>query len=137
MKKEKLYPDKKFIPIIQHGIFVNGDHLLLQMAVNNLIDNALKYSPKEAVITLVLAQQKNNINFLVKDQGKGIAAEEKQKVFNKFYRIGNTATKGAKGTGLGLYLTKRIVQQHNGNIFVTDNVPAGCIFTITLQSSDK
>ena len=131
------HPDKKFIPIIEHGIFVNGDHLLLQMAVNNLIDNAIKYSPKEAVITLVLAQQKNNINFLVKDQGKGIAAEEKQKVFNKFYRIGNTATKGAKGTGLGLYLTKRIVQQHNGNIFVTDNVPAGCIFTITLQSSDK
>lgn len=131
------HPDKKFIPIIEHGIFVNGDHLLLQMAVNNLIDNAIKYSPKEAVITLVLAQQKNNINFLVKDQGKGIAAEEKQKVFNKFYRIGNTATKGSKGTGLGLYLTKRIVQQHNGNIFVTDNVPAGCIFTITLQSSDK
>jgi signal transduction histidine kinase len=73
----------------------------------------------------------------VKDEGKGIAAEEKKKVFDKFYRVGNTATKGAKGTGLGLYLTKKIVQQHNGNISVTDNISSGCIFTIVLQSSDK
>lgn len=131
------YPDKKLVAAIQPDIFTNCDQLLLQMAVNNLVDNAIKYSPKEATITVELTQQKNNIYLLVKDEGKGIAAEEKKKVFDKFYRVGNTATKGAKGTGLGLYLTKKIVQQHNGNISVTDNVPSGCIFTIVLQSSDK
>ena len=131
------YPEKKLITAIQPDIFTNGDQLLLQMAVNNLVDNAIKYSPKETIITVELTQQKNNIYFLVKDEGKGIAAEEKKKVFDKFYRVGNTATKGAKGTGLGLYLTKKIVQQHNGNISVTDNIPSGCIFTIVLQSSDK
>jgi two-component system, OmpR family, sensor histidine kinase CiaH len=131
------YPGKKLVAAIQPDIFTNGDRLLLQMAVNNLVDNAIKYSPKETAITVELAQQKNNIYLLVKDEGKGIAAEEKKKVFDKFYRVGNTATKGAKGTGLGLYLTKKIVQQHNGNISVTDNIPSGCIFTIVLQSSDK
>ena len=70
----------------------------------------------------------------VKDEGKGINEEEKQKVFSKFYRVGNAATKAAKGTGLGLFLTKKILQQHKGNISVTDNTPTGAIFTITLQT---
>jgi signal transduction histidine kinase len=67
--------------------------------------------------------------------GKGIADREKEKIFTKFYRIGNTATKSAKGTGLGLYLTKKIAKQHNANIAVTDNNPSGAIFTVTLHSS--
>jgi two-component system, OmpR family, sensor histidine kinase CiaH len=131
------YPQINITSAIAKDTFINGDQLLLQMAVNNLIDNAIKYSPKEAAISILLSQQKNKIIVQVKDQGKGIAGEEKKKIFQKFYRSGNEATKGAKGTGLGLYLTQKIVQQHNGNIFVTDNLPTGSIFTITLQSSDK
>jgi two-component system, OmpR family, sensor histidine kinase CiaH len=131
------YPQAKVNTEITNEVFVNGDRLLLQMAVNNLIDNGIKYSPRETVITILLLQQKNKIILQVKDEGKGIADEEKKKVFEKFYRSGNEATKGAKGTGLGLYLTQKIVQQHNGNISVTDNIPTGSIFTITLQSSDK
>lgn len=131
------YTNKKIITQINEEVFTNGDDLLLQMAVNNLIDNAIKYSPKDAVVTVEVTQQQNTILLQVKDEGPGIAAAEKQKIFIKFYRIGNAATKGAKGTGLGLYLTKRIVEQHNGNISVTDNIPTGCTFTITLQSSDK
>jgi two-component system, OmpR family, sensor histidine kinase CiaH len=131
------YSGKKFFAQIKEEVFTSGDELLLQMAINNLVDNAIKYSHKEATVTVTLTQQQNTILLQVYDEGKGIAAEEKGKIFIKFYRIGNTATKAAKGTGLGLYLTKRIVEQHNGNISVTDNIPAGCIFTITLQSSDK
>jgi two-component system, OmpR family, sensor histidine kinase CiaH len=131
------YSGKKFFIQIKEDVFTSGDELLLQMAINNLVDNAIKYSPKEATVKVTLTQQQNTILLQVYDEGKGIATEEKGKIFIKFYRIGNTATKAAKGTGLGLYLTKRIVEQHNGNISVTDNMPAGCIFTITLQSSDK
>jgi two-component system, OmpR family, sensor histidine kinase CiaH len=131
------YPQINIVSSIAKDIFINGDRLLLQMAVNNLIDNAIKYSPKETTITIQLAQEKNKITLQVKDQGKGIAGEEKKKIFQKFYRSGNEATKGAKGTGLGLYLTQKITQQHNGNIFVADNMPTGSIFTITLQSADK
>jgi two-component system, OmpR family, sensor histidine kinase CiaH len=129
------YPQRSIKTVIQEEIFTEGDHLLLQMAINNLIENAVKYSPKESPIAIALSEEKNNILLKVKDEGKGIAEEEKKKVFEKFYRIGNAATKAAKGTGLGLYLTKRILLQHNGNIAVTDNSPTGSIFTITLHSS--
>ena len=128
------YPQRSITTFIKEDLFTNGDQLLLQMAVNNLVENAIKYAPKEATITVVLKEEKNNINLQVKDEGKGIADEEKKKIFKKFYRVGNVATKGARGTGLGLYLTERILHQHNGSIMVTDNVPAGSIFTVTLHS---
>jgi len=128
------FPDRQIEPHIKENIFVNGDRLLLQMLANNLIDNAVKYSPRESSITISLEEVRNNVILEVKDEGKGIATEEKEKIFNKFYRMGNTATRAAKGTGLGLYLTKKIVGQHDGNISVTDHKPNGAIFTVTLKA---
>jgi len=66
--------------------------------------------------------------------GEGIADNEKKKIFEKFYRSGNESVRVAKGTGLGLYLCKRIVKDHKGEIKVQDNIPNGTIFTVTLQS---
>lgn len=129
------YPQQKIEMDIAPDIFIDGDRLLLQMLVNNLIDNAIKYSHKEVPVTVLLSEKNNYINLVVKDEGKGIAYEEKEKIFNKFYRTGNAATRAAKGTGLGLYLAKRITLQHNAYIIVTDNKPAGSIFTVTLHSS--
>ena len=128
------YPQQKMEAAIAPDIFISGDRLLLQILANNLIDNAIKYGAKEPV-SVLLSEENNKIFFSVKDQGKGIAAEEKDKIFSKFYRIGNAATKGAKGTGLGLYLCTKIVAQHNANISVTDNNPTGATFTVTLHSS--
>ncbi len=121
--------------IIWDGIlemYVNGDRLLLQMAVNNLLDNAIKYSGKEESIYINLTKDNHQIIFLIKDEGKGIPDDEKYKIFNKFYRVGNLHTREAKGTGLGLYLTKKIVEQHNGIITVRDNKPRGSIFEVKL-----
>ena len=129
------YPQQKIESEIAPNIFIDGDRLLLQILVNNLIDNAQKYSPKDSPLTISLSEKNNRIILQVKDTGKGIAEAEKEKIFNKFYRIGNTATKSAKGTGLGLYLVKKIATQHNANITVTDNNPSGAIFTVTLHSS--
>jgi two-component system sensor histidine kinase CiaH len=129
------YPQRSIQTSIQEEVFTDGDQLLLQMAINNLIENAIKYTPKETIITVELKEEKSRISVQVKDEGRGIADEEKKKIFDKFYRVGNAATKLAKGTGLGLYLTQRILQQHNANISVTDNFPAGSIFTVTLHSS--
>ena len=128
------FPGRRITTDIKENIFVNGDLLLLQMVANNLIDNAVKYSPRESAIGISLVEKDSNIILGVKDEGKGIAEGEKEKIFNKFYRTGNTATKAAKGTGLGLYLSKRILAQHNGNISVTDNMPTGAIFTVTLKA---
>jgi signal transduction histidine kinase len=109
--------------------------LMLQMAINNLLDNAIKYSAKDDKIHVLLDDQNNKIQLLIKDEGKGIADEEKEKIFDKFYRIGNTHTKEAKGTGLGLYLTKKIVEQHNGKITAADNHPHGTVFKIELKQN--
>lgn len=131
------YPQQKIEATIDSDIFISGDRLLLQMLANNLIENAIKYGAKESPVTVLLSEENHNILFCVKDEGKGIAAEEKGKIFGKFYRVGNAATKAAKGTGLGLYLCKKIATQHNANISVTDNTPSGAIFTVTLHSSQE
>ena len=128
------FPQHIIRPAVNEELFVQGDRLLLQMLVNNLIDNAIKYAPKELPVTVDLHEENNRIILQVKDEGKGISDEEKQKIFTKFYRVGNAATKAAKGTGLGLYLSKKIARQHNANISVTDNIPAGSIFTVELNS---
>jgi signal transduction histidine kinase len=124
------YPQRLFKEEIAAEVYVMGDSILLQMAINNLIDNALKYSPKESAITIVLRPQQKQVSLMIIDEGKGIDLMEKKKIFEKFYRIGNKATKEAKGTGLGLYLTKKIALQHGASIFVVDNTPTGSNFTI-------
>ena len=68
------------------------------------------------------------------DNGLGITDIEKRKVFNKFYRIGNEESRKSKGTGLGLYLTAKIITQHNGTITIKDNLPTGCIFEVILPT---
>ena len=109
-----------------------GDRLLLQMALNNLLENAIKYTPPGSPIEVTLKTNDNCAVLKVSDQGTGIPDSEKDKVFNKFYRVGNEETRKTKGTGLGLYLTSKIVKQHNGKIAVMDNVPSGTVFEILL-----
>jgi two-component system sensor histidine kinase CiaH len=131
------YPQRSFLPGIQKDVYINGDRLLLQMIANNLLENAVKYSPKESPVSVLLNCSDNTITLQVKDKGIGITGEEKEKIFNKFYRVGNMATKSAKGTGLGLYLIHKIVKRYKGNITVTDNDPSGSVFTINLHSSNE
>lgn len=127
------YPEIVFKTEIEDEADVKGDALLLQMLINNLLENAIKYSPKESPITAVLHREKTGIVLLLKDGGPGIPDEEKSKIFSKFYRIGNESTRKTQGTGLGLYLCKKIAATHNGDISVTNNIPKGSIFTVTFK----
>ena len=111
-----------------------GDVFLLQMTFNNLIDNAIKYSPKDQPIVVKIEGQKNQCCITFADFGAGIQDADKKKVFEKFYRIGTEATQKAKGTGLGLYLVHRIIKAHRGKIFITDNEPNGAKFVIQLKT---
>ncbi len=126
------YPNRIIIKNIEKEIFITGDPMLLQIAVNNLIENALKYSPKDMPVGINLELNDTVAELQVSDNGPGIEDDEKKKVFAKFYRLGNEATKRAKGTGLGLYITRKIVKNHGGNIFILNNTKAGSIFTIQL-----
>ena len=116
-------------------LYINGDKTLVQMAVSNLLSNAIKYTPTDKPIHVALSAKDNKVSFRVADGGPGIPDAEKAKIFNKFYRIGNEETRKAKGTGLGLYLTAKIVKQHGGKITVKDNEPNGAVFEICLPQA--
>ncbi len=124
------FPEKRFQTGIQPAVIIKGDAMLLQMLINNVIENAIKYSPKNALITIELKKENDAVLLLIKDEGKGIANEEKKKIFEKFYRVGSEATRTAQGTGLGLYLCRKIADDHSASIGVYDNKPTGTIFTI-------
>jgi signal transduction histidine kinase len=111
---------------------ITGDRLMLQMAINNLLENAVKYTPSDRPITIRLAQTDNHAVLQVADKGPGIPDTEKKKVFNKFYRLGSEESRKTKGTGLGLYIISKVVKQHKGSIVVKDNKPNGSIFEMTL-----
>lgn len=102
-------------------------HLLL----NNLLDNAHKYSSISQPITLNVYSTPQSHILEVADQGKGIPENEREKVFEKFYRMEEESTRTSKGTGLGLFLCKKIADFHDATIKINDQVPTGCRFTIT------
>lgn len=122
------FPNRLIVENFPGSIYVVGETLLLQMLVNNLLDNALKYSPRESPVKISLTESGKRTELTVSDEGFGVTDAEKKKIFDKFYRSGDENTRKAKGTGLGLYLCKKIVQSHNGYISVTDNYPSGSNF---------
>ncbi len=126
------FPQRKILESLTESVYLNSESLLLQMLVNNLLENAAKYSSKESLISVTLVQQNSQSILTVSDEGIGITNSEKQKVFEKFYRTGDEHTRSAKGTGLGLYLCKKISESCGGIISVKDNYPRGCIFTVSL-----
>jgi signal transduction histidine kinase len=128
------FPERVLIQEIEPDAEVKGDPLLLQMMINNLVENAIKYSPKESPVTAVLKKHRSGIELQIKDEGPGIPDDEKKKIFTRFYRIGNEATRKTQGTGLGLYLCRTIAAYHNADILVTDNKPQGSNFAVIFQS---
>lgn len=127
------FPERILHEDIEADADVRGDPLLLQMMINNLLENALKYSAKENPVSASLKKYRSGIELQVKDEGPGIPDDEKKNIFTKFYRIGNEATRKTPGTGLGLYLCRKITRDHNADISVTDNKPGGSIFTVVFR----
>jgi signal transduction histidine kinase len=124
------FPERDWIARIQPGCMVTGDPFLLNLLVSNLLENALKYSPKEGAVTLSLTKEGAHTLLAIKDNGPGIPDDEKKKIFGKFYRSGLETTRETKGTGLGLYLCRKIAADHKATIKVADNSPTGSIFTV-------
>jgi signal transduction histidine kinase len=111
---------------------LEGDRLHLASVVYNLLDNALKYSPKHPDISLKLEQQEHQLTFQVQDQGRGIPTAYLEKIFEKFFRVPSGDVHNVKGHGLGLSYVAGVVQQHRGAIRVESREGAGACFTITL-----
>ena len=128
---QERYPSRICNTMIEDAMEIQGEPLLIQLLINNLIDNANKYAPVSEPIYIHLQTHQNTIQFIVKDHGPGIADADKNKVFEKFYRVGAESTRTTKGSGLGLYLCKKIAEFHNATIQLTTNTPTGSIFTVT------
>ncbi|MEC3879532.1 sensor histidine kinase [Parapedobacter sp. 10938] len=119
---------------LQPGLEIEGDRFAITNVVTNLIENAVKYSPPCAHVSVKLAQESGNVIFSVADHGIGIADNEKRLIFNKFYRVGSEDTRKTKGTGLGLYIVKTVLERHRAQISVKDNTPSGSIFEVIFNN---
>lgn len=115
---------------IEPKIEFDGDKFALTSVVTNLIENAIKYSKPCETVDVKLFSKDNKIYLQVADHGIGIADEEKPRIFERFYRVGSEDTRNTKGTGLGLYIVKQVLDKHEASIRVKDNRPAGSIFEV-------
>jgi signal transduction histidine kinase len=98
----------------------------------NLVNNALKYSQDRKYIGVNLYRENGSVKLEVIDHGIGIPLTEQQKIFEKFYRVGDPLVHNTKGSGLGLSLVQHIAQAHGGDISVDSRLGVGSKFTITL-----
>jgi two-component system phosphate regulon sensor histidine kinase PhoR len=125
----------KSIPVELEGDPVISAHLspdLLEQAVVNLIDNAIKYSETGSLVRLELSRERDEILIRVRDSGIGIPVEHLPRIFERFYRVDKSRSRKLGGTGLGLSIVKHIVQVHGGRVSVESTPGKGSIFTIHL-----
>lgn len=109
---------------------VFGDAILLRQIANHVIDNAVKFSPPGKSIWITVEKQDNSIEFTVKDEGPGLEQDELKRMFEKFQRLSSKPTGGEISTGLGLAITRDLVEINGGTIFVESEPGKGTIFTI-------
>ena len=115
-------------------VFVDKD--LIRVALNNLLTNAIKYNRPNGRVTMTAFETANTINIQVEDTGIGIPPEEQAKIFEKFYRAGNTESESRPGHGLGLTLAKEIVDLHQGKLLVKSTPGQGSVFTVVFTKDD-
>lgn len=117
---------------LQEPVTCEIDKLSFQSIIINLLENAFKYCGNNFPVVLALYQNGSHTIIDIKDKGQGIQPEDKLKIFERFYRVGDEETRRSNGTGLGLYIVKFLIEQHKGQINVIDNNPHGSVFQISL-----
>lgn len=114
-----------------------GDAQRLRQLLVILTDNAQKYAGEGADVTISATQTNSSIKLQVSDTGKGVPDADKQRLFDRFYRVDKARSRSTGGHGLGLAIAKWVVQGHRGTIEVLDNQPHGTIFSMTLPKNQK
>lgn len=116
-------------------LLVSIDQTKIEQVLNNLISNAIKYSHSDTTIQVLIEPQAEQVRIHIQDQGQGIPAEELTKLFKSFSKTSVKSTGGEKSTGLGLVITKNIVEGHGGHIWVESTPSIGSIFSFSLPCS--
>jgi signal transduction histidine kinase len=128
-----LFPERAIsVSAPEVAITIMGDHDLLRTAFSNLAANAVKYSPPDTSIELEVRAGTSGMILKVRDQGPGVLPADRERIFEKFHR--GSASAGTSGFGVGLWLVKRIIEEHGGTIEVTDNIPHGAVVSVTLPA---
>ena len=134
MRFKKLYPDANISLTNEAGKrTVKADREAITKLADNLIDNALKYSGQNTTVDINIGRIREQMYLSISDNGPGIAEEEKKKVLDKFYRIGNEDERVSKGTGLGLFIVREICRAHSAKLDILNKEPSGTIFKISFS----
>ncbi len=134
-KKEGEKKNISFIfkkPLNKEKFIVKIDFEKIRIVIDNLIRNAIKYTPKGGKIVISLKKRKKEIEFSIKDNGIGIPQDQQDKIFRKFFRADNGKKIDTTGSGLGLYIAKSIIEAHNGRIWFESEENKGTTFYFTL-----
>ncbi len=126
---------KKDITLIyqaQSEIYIEADEVKLTLAISNLIENGVKYTPDGGQVKVILQGDLQDVFIIVSDTGLGIAKNEQSRIFERFYRTDKTRNRETGGTGLGLAITYRTVVMHNGTISVESEEGKGSTFTMQI-----
>jgi two-component system sensor histidine kinase SenX3 len=116
---------------------VFGDREQLIMALHNLIENAINYSPEKTRVIITVRVTEKLVEIVVKDQGIGIAERDQERIFERFYRVDPARSRETGGTGLGLSIVKHVVANHGGDVSVWSQVGEGSTFTLRLPLIDE
>lgn len=118
--------------IFEKPVYVQADLNRLIQITMNLLMNALTYSPEEKTVIISIDQNKKYGIFRIQDEGIGIAKEELNRVFERFYRVDRARSRNSGGTGLGLAIVKHLVEAHRGTIEIESEVGKGTVFTVSI-----
>ena len=136
--RNRVAADKHGIALISGGdasAEVYGDFALLVTAVHNLIANAIQYSPDGSRVGIGVSHADGVVEIAVTDQGVGIPESERDRVFERFFRVDAARSRNTGGTGLGLAIVKHVVQNHGGDVRVWSHPGSGSTFTIRLPEA--
>lgn len=128
--KKKKYTIKRELG--NQALWVEIDTDKMMQVIDNIMNNAIKYSPDGGVITVRLTQNKNHVILSISDQGLGIPRKDLGKIFDRFYRVDKARSRAQGGTGLGLAIAKEIVEAHHGRIWADSSEGKGSTFYISL-----
>ena len=129
--------DRVRVDALEPAAMVSIDRGAIGRCIQNLIDNALKYSPKDAPVTVRSGRDNGSVFVEVADRGPGIPMSEQRKIFEEFYRARTTDAHNVKGAGLGLALVKRIMEGHGGEVTVRSQLGAGSAFRLVFPLSGQ
>lgn len=115
---------------------VHGDRQNISQLCNNLIDNAIKYTPEGGLIVVRLRREANEVVLVVEDNGIGISPQYQERVFERFYRVDKARSQSLGGTGLGLSIVRNIAERHGGSVAVTSQPGRGSIFAFRMPLAD-